>query len=174
MEVALKKRFYGLDKAADYWEQVIIINKWQQKRISSLIIRNLFGTLSNKTIAIFGFSFKANTNDTRESPTINISNDLLTEGAKLNFYDPKVSERRILMEFDIKYKENILVSDSALKACIGADAIVVLTDWDEFKTLDWSLIFKGMRKPSWIFDSRICLDKESLKNIGFKVWTVGN
>ena len=167
-------RFYGLDKVADYWEQVVNINKWQQKRISSLIIRNLFGTLTNKKIAILGFSFKANTNDTRESPSINISKDLLMEGARLNFYDPKVSERKILMEFESKYKENILVCDTALKASKGADAIIVLTEWEEFKYLDYEKIFEVMRKPSWIFDSRNCLDIEALKNIGFKVWSLGS
>ena len=57
------------------------INLWQQKRISSIVVKNLFGTLSNKKLALFGFSFKANTNDTRESPSINISKNLLQEGA---------------------------------------------------------------------------------------------
>ena len=57
-------KFYGLNEVADYWEQVVDINQWQQNRISSLVIRNLFGTLSNKKLAVFGFSFKANTNDT--------------------------------------------------------------------------------------------------------------
>ena len=66
-------RYYGLNEVADYWEQVVDINTWQQKRISSLVITNLFGTLTNKKLAIFGFSFKANTNDKRESPSINIS-----------------------------------------------------------------------------------------------------
>ena len=167
-------RFYGLNKAADYWEQVVDINKWQQKRISSLIIRNLFGTLTNKTIAILGFSFKANTNDTRESPSINISKDLLMEGAKLNFYDPKVSESKILLEFEFKYKENILVCDTAFEASKGADAIIVLTEWEEFKNLNWEKIFQVMRKPSWIFDTRDCLEIKVLKNIGFRVWSLGS
>ena len=78
-------KYYGLNEVSDYWEQVVKINVWQQKRISKLIIKNLFGTLSGKRIAIFGFSFKANTNDTRESPSISISKDLLQEGAKLAF-----------------------------------------------------------------------------------------
>ena len=92
-------RYYGLKEVGDYWEQVVEINQWQQRRISSLIIKNLFGTLSNKKLAVFGFSFKANTNDTRESPSINISKNLLQEGAKLSFYDPKVNSDKILSEF---------------------------------------------------------------------------
>ena len=167
-------RYYGLNEVADYWEQVVDINTWQQKRISSLVIRNLFGTLTNKKLAIFGFSFKANTNDTRESPSIFISKNLLQEGAKLNFYDPKVCEKEILIEFNEIIKENnIMVSDSALKAAQQADAILVLTEWEEFIDLDWGKIFEAMRKPAWVFDSRICLEKERLKDIGFEVWTLG-
>ena len=168
-------RYYGLNEVADYWEQVVKINLWQQRRISSLVIRNLFGTLSNKKLAIFGFSFKANTNDTRESPSINISKDLLQEGAKLNFYDPKVNEKQILNEFvEIIDKENVLVSETAIKAVEGVDAVLVLTEWEEFKNLEWDTIFKFMRKPAWVFDSRNCLDKEALIRIGFKVWSLGN
>ncbi len=167
-------RYYGLIEVADYWEKVVDINTWQQKRISSLVIKNLFETLTNKKLAIFGFSFKANTNDTRESPSINISKSLLQEGANLNFYDPKVREKDILIEFDEIIKENnVLISDNALKAARGADAILVLTEWEEFKELDWENIFKVMRKPAWVFDSRICLEKKKLKDIGFKVWTLG-
>ena len=167
-------RYYGLNRVADYWGQVVDINEWQQKRISTLIIRNLFGTLSNKKLAVFGFSFKANTNDTRESPSIHISKNLLQEGALLSIYDPKVSEKKIFSEFDdMTNDKNVFVHDTALKAAKGADAIIVITEWEEFKSLDWENIFSVMRKPSWIFDSRAFLDKESLKNIGFKVWSLG-
>ena len=167
-------KFYGLNEVADYWEQVVDINQWQQNRISSLVIRNLFGTLSNKKLAVFGFSFKANTNDTRESPSISVSKNLLQEGAKLSFYDPKVSEKQILSEFENNRNEkNVLVNDTALKAAEGADAIIVLTEWDEFNYLDWEDIFEIMRKPAWIFDTRVFLDKQYLKNIGFKVWSLG-
>ena len=167
-------KFYGLNEVADYWEQVVDINQWQQNRISSLVIRNLFGTLSNKKLAIYGFSFKANTNDTRESPSINVSKNLLQEGAKLSFYDPKVSEKQILSEFENNRNEkNVLVNNTALKAAEGADAIIVLTEWEEFNNLDWEDIFEIMRKPAWVFDTRVFLDKQYLKNIGFKVWSLG-
>ena len=167
-------KYYGLDEVADYWQQVVNINLWQQERISSLVIRNLFGTLSNKKIAIFGFSFKANTNDTRESPSINVSVNLLQEGAKLSFYDPKVNSGQIIKELcEVSDEKNILISKSALKAAEDADAIIVLTEWEEFKNLEWGDIYMLMRKPAWIFDTRICLDKNYLKEIGFKVWTLG-
>ena len=167
-------KYYGLDEVAAYWQQVVNINLWQQDRISSLVIRNLFGTLSNKKIAIFGFSFKANTNDTRESPSINISVNLLQEGANLSFYDPKVNSSQIMKELcEVSDKKNILISNSALKAAEDADAVIVLTEWEEFKNLEWGDIYMVMRKPAWIFDARIYLDKNYLKEIGFKIWTLG-
>ena len=168
-------KYYGLNEVSDYWEQVVKINVWQQKRISKLIIKNLFGTLSGKRIAIFGFSFKANTNDTRESPSISISKDLLQEGAKLAFFDPQVEERKILVEFvDNTNKDDIVIAGSAIEASKGADAILILTEWHEFEYLEWESIFLNMRKPAWIFDTRVILNKEKLINIGFNVWTLGS
>ena len=167
-------RYYGLNEVADYWEQVIKINFWQQKRISSLVVKKLFGTLSNKRLSIFGFSFKANTNDTRESPSIDISRELIQEGAQLAFYDPKVSEKQILSDLSKEIiNDEVVVCESELIAVEGADAIIVLTDWKEFKNLNWELIFTKMRKPAWIFDARICLDRTYLEAIGFNVWTLG-
>ena len=168
-------KFYGLNEVADFWEQIVKINSWQQKRISALVIRNLFGTISNKRLAILGFSFKACTNDTRESPSIAISKELLKEGAKLSFYDPKVSKNQIATALKDSFNESQLIfSGSALEAAHGADAALILTEWDEFKHLDWTKIYKVMRKPAWIFDSRICLDRNSLIKIGFKLWTLGS
>ena len=165
---------YGLYEVADYWEQIVKINTWQQERISSIVVKNLFGTLSNKKLAILGFSFKANTNDTRESPSIAISKNLLKEGSKLNFYDPKVNKDDILKEFqENKFEKNLNVCETVIDAAKGADAIIVLTEWEEFSNLDWNSIFQVMRKPSWVFDSRSYLNTDNLRNIGFKVWTLG-
>ena len=86
---------YGLNEVGSYWQKVIEINVWQQKRISSLIVEKLFGTLSGKKISVLGFSFKANTNDTRESPSIKICKELLEEGANIAIYDPRVSKKQI-------------------------------------------------------------------------------
>ena len=92
-------RFYGLNEVANYWENIVNINSWQQKRISKIVIKNLFDNISEKKIAILGFSFKSNTNDTRESPSINISKYLFQEDAKLSFYDPRVNKKQIISEF---------------------------------------------------------------------------
>jgi len=168
-------KYYGLSEVANYWENVVKINSWQQNRISKLIIKNLFGTLSDKRIAILGFSFKANTNDTRESPSINISKDLLLEDAKLSIYDPKVSKDKIFAEFEeMEGKDSLQVCESAYEACKEADAVILLTDWIEFKNLDWNSIFIDMRKPAWVFDTRILLNKKYLNQLGFKVWTLGS
>ncbi len=168
-------KYYGLSEVSDYWEQVVKINSWQQERISSIIIKNLFGTLVDKRLAIYGFSFKANTNDTRESPSISIAKNLLNEGVELNFYDPRVKKDQIIREFlEEEYKEKIFVCDSALSAAEGTDAILVLTEWEDFKFLEWDNIYQIMRKPAWVFDSRIFLDSNKLKNIGFNLWTLGS
>ncbi len=169
-------RYYGLHQVADYWEQIVKINSFQQHRISSLVVKNLFGTLSNKKLAILGFSFKANTNDTRESPSKEISKKLLEEGAILSFYDPQVSKDQILLDLEssTKFSENILVCQNVFKAAEGADAVLILTEWDEFKQIDWQEIYYIMRRPAWIFDTRICLKKDYLQNIGFKVWSTGS
>ena len=167
-------RYYGLKEVGDYWEQVVDINQWQQRRISTLVIRNLFGTLSNKKLAVFGFSFKANTNDTRQSPTIDISKYLFQEGAKLAFYDPKVNESQIISAFkDYENEGTFEICKTPIEACINSDAVIVLTEWNEFKFLEWQEIYDVMQKPAWIFDARICLEKDNLKKIGFKVWSLG-
>ena len=164
-------RFYGLNEVANYWEQIILINSWQQKRISELIIKKLYGTLSEKKLAIFGFSFKANTNDTRESPSISISNHLLEEGARLNIYDPQVSGKQIS---EVLKGKEINISKSPLEAAKDVDAIIIMTEWKEFNRLDWDQIFLLMRKPAWIFDTRLCLETTNLRNIGFNIWSVGS
>ena len=167
-------RYYGLKEVGDYWEQVVDINQWQQRRISTLVIRNLFGTISNKKLAVFGFSFKANTNDTRQSPTIDISKYLFQEGAKLAFYDPKVNESQIISAFkDYENEGTFEICKTPLEACINSDAVIVLTEWNEFKFLEWQEIYDVMQKPAWVFDARICLEKDNLKKIGFKVWSLG-
>ena len=158
--------YFGLNEVSEYWNQVVLINNWQQKRISNLIIKKLFGTVSGKKICILGFSFKANTNDTRESPAISISKNLLEEGAKLLIFDPKVSGKQIINDLitkdqaysDLSLDKSIEVCSSIEEASKNVDAIIVTTAWDQFKIINWGEISKLMRKPSWVFDLRNCLD----------------
>ncbi len=174
--------FYGLDEVSNYWEQVILLNDWQQKRISHLIIQNLFGTLAEKNIGILGFSFKANTNDTRQSPAIKICRDLLEEGAELSIYDPKVSMETINLELtntsisqdESKFsKDKITVCESIDDVAVNADAIVLITDWPQFKNINWETISKLMRKPSWVFDTRNCIDDFQCLKANINVWKLG-
>tara|TARA_B100001769_G_C22102008_1_gene595022 strand:+ start:511 stop:1938 length:1428 start_codon:yes stop_codon:yes gene_type:complete len=174
--------FYGLNEVSNYWQQVILLNDWQQKRISHLIIQSLFGTLAEKKIGILGFSFKANTNDTRQSPAIKICRDLLEEGAELSIYDPKVSMETINFELtntsisqdeSKSYNNKIKVCESIEDVAVDADAIVVITDWLQFKNIDWKTISKLMRKPSWVFDTRNCIDDNQCLKANINVWKLG-
>ena len=174
--------YYKLDEVAKYWQSVIEINDWQKSRISRIIVNNLFGNLSGKKIAILGFAFKANTNDTRQSPSISICKDLLDEGAKLSIYDPKVEENKIEADLEIKSSEDLSNGDfgewkyykSVELAAYSTDAIVVLTEWSEFNNIEWDTLISTMRKPCWIFDTRSCIDLEKARNAGFNVWQIGN
>ena len=174
--------YYGLTEVANYWQKVIDINIWQKERISKIIFDKLFGTLSSKKISILGFSFKANTNDTRESPAISICKFLLEEGANLSVFDPRVSTNQIQKDLNKNQNKNIdfkkdesewIKTNSLYEAAENSDAIVILTEWDEFKEINWEKIALIMRKPAWIFDTRL-ISNINLKNIkDLNLWTMG-
>ncbi len=174
-------RFYGLNDVANYWEQVMFMNNWQKHRISSLIIQKLFGTVSSKKILILGFSFKPETNDTRESPAIEICKDLIENGAELLINDPKVSKVQIEIELGLKEFENNnrnigkwqFITDIN-KAAENADAIVIVTEWEEYKNLNWRKLSNLLRKPSWIFDTRGIIPISLLKELNSYYWQIGS
>ena len=171
--------FYKLEEVANYWQSVIEINNWQKSRISKIIVNYLFGNVSGKKISILGFAFKANTNDTRESPCIDICKDLLEEGAHLLIYDPKVENYKIEKDLAVKDINNIdhgdwKICSSIKESALESDAIVILTEWKEFYDLDWDELFRLMRKPSWIFDTRKCINYQKAKKAGFNIWEIGN
>jgi UDPglucose 6-dehydrogenase len=173
-------RSYGLQAVADYWEQVIIMNDHQKKRFAQNIVSTLFNTVSGKKIAFLGWAFKKDTNDTRESAAIYVANELLAERAEVTVYDPKVKRSQMLG--DLNYlntrepAENevlLTTAEDAYQACAGAHAIAVLTEWDEFKALDWQKIYQQMAKPAFVFDGRAILNKANLEKIGFQVYRIG-
>ncbi|MCP9775773.1 nucleotide sugar dehydrogenase [Cyanobium sp. WAJ14-Wanaka] len=169
-------RHYGLEEVAAYWEQVVALNIWQQQRIARLVVNKLFGTVSGKRLAVLGFAFKADTNDTRESPAIRICRDLLEEGARLAIVDPKVKPEQIARDLGQAPADcdgGWQMVDSALEAAAGADAVLLLTDWAEFGSLDWKAIASVMRQPAWLFDARAKADAAGAKAAGLNVWTVG-
>ena len=171
---------YGLYEVSNYWQKVLDINNWQQNRIVNEIVHQMFGTITDKKIAILGFSFKANTNDTRESPSKYVCQKLLEEGSKLAIYDPKVSAEQIKKDLDQEVnlkdnysKNNIEIFDTIKETVTGADAIVVMTDWEEFKLIDWEDVSNLMRSPSWLFDTRSICDIEKAKISGLNIWRIG-
>ncbi len=174
-------RRYGLTEVADYWEQVIIINDYQKRRFADEIISTLYNTVSGKKIAFYGWAFKKNTNDTRESAAIYVANALIEEQAEITVYDPKVSREQMLNDLNNlntrspKDNERYLkVVNDPYEASKKAHAIAILTEWDEFKGYDYKRIYNLMLKPAFIFDGRRILDGLSLKEKGFKVFEIGS
>ena len=174
-------RYYGLVEVADYWEQVILLNEWQKKRISKLIIETFFGTVSSKKLTLLGFAFKSNTNDTRESPAITIAKELLENGADLCIHDPQVSESQIskILHLDNfnKTKKSIEGSWSYTNnlnlAFKDADAIIILTEWEEYFKINWKMMSLLMRRPSWIFDTRGIVEYKNIKDANLNFWKIG-
>lgn len=161
---------YGLHEVAAYWEQVVILNTWQQHRLARLVVTRLFGTVTGKRLAVLGFAFKADTNDTRESPAIRICRDLIEEGALLQIHDPKVSIDQISRDLGA---EGWLAAATPLEASRGADAVLVLTEWQAYASLDWSAMAAVLRHPAWVFDSRGITDAAAARSAGLKVWRIG-
>ncbi|KRY55404.1 UDP-glucose 6-dehydrogenase [Trichinella britovi] len=185
----------NLEECAEYWNQanfrllhafvflkIILLNDWQRRRFAKNIIEKLFNTVHDKSVAILGFSFKKNTGDARESSASYICRYLLDEGAKLNIYDPKVPKSAIFRDLrcseysDESNNESqiqVQIHDNAYSAAEGAHALVILTEWDEFKSLDYEVIYGLMMKPAFIFDGRVILDHQRLQSIGFIVHSIG-
>lgn len=128
----------------------------------------MFDNVKGKDICIFGFAFKKNTSDFRESAALDVVKFLLEEKANIFIYDPKVPAVEILQVFP-----SVHVFDSPYKACCDCHAIVVLTEWDEFKSLDFQRIYASMARPSFLFDGRNILDHHRLQQIGFQVFAIG-
>ena len=163
---------YGLNEVADYWEQVVIMNNHQKHRFAKNIVKTLYNTVSGKRIAMLGWAFKKDTNDTRESAAIDVAKDLLAEQAHVVVYDPKVSERQICLDLEHEGAELTVVEDPYV-ACANAHAVAVLTEWDAFKSYDWQKIYDNMLKPAFVFDGRNILDADKMKGIGFVYSAVG-
>ena len=165
---------FNLPEVAAYWESVIQMNDWQKKRFAERMVNDLFNTVSGKRLAVLGFAFKKDTNDTRETPAKYVCRDLLAEGAQVVVYDPKVSPEQIRLEvLGDAQNPNLEIAPTALAACAGTHAIAVLTEWDEFKTLDFAAIQQGMHKPAFIFDGRNILPHQQLTELGFRVAAIG-
>ena len=180
---------FGLPEVANFWESVVKMNNWHQHRISKLIVQKLFGTISGKKILILGFAFKANTNDTRESAAIQICRDLLEEGANLIINDPIVNENQIANDLEsniIKTQNEKIIytgenyngswsfTDDLNSAFENTHAVVILTEWQEYSKIDWETCGKLMKKPSWIFDSRLIINHKNVLDANLNLWQIGD
>ena len=173
--VYLCERF-GLHEVATYWQQVVNMNDQQKHRFSRRVVTGMFNSVAGKRIGVLGFSFKKDTNDSRESPAITVCLDLLAEDAQLAVYDPKVGKSRILEDLQSaanEGQESISIEESVYGACKDAHALIILTEWDEFRALDYEQIFASMKKPAFLFDGRNLLDLEEMRSIGFEAFGIG-
>lgn len=168
---------FGLHEVAAYWQQVVDMNEAQKKAFAGRIIQALFNTVTRKKIAVLGFAFKKDTGDVRETPALTVCEMLMQDGADVHVYDPKVKIEDAIQEFkyhniEVDEKQFHFVS-SAAEATNGAHAIVVLTEWDEFRTLPYAEYYGTMMKPAFLFDGRNMLDHNALETVGFEVHALG-
>jgi UDPglucose 6-dehydrogenase len=183
-------RHFNLPEVANYWEQVVKLNDYQKHRFAKQIIDSLFNTVSGKKITFFGWAFKKDTNDTRESAAIYVADELLHDRAEIHVYDPQVKADRIYSDLEYlqqhrrdetpadplsnsEIRQLVKVHTSPYEAAQNAHAIALLTEWDEFKTYDWQQIYNDMFKPAFVFDGRNILPADKLTGIGFEVTSIG-
>jgi len=164
-------RHYGLNSVADYWQSVIDINEYQKERFVLNMLYTMFNTLAGKRICLYGFAFKADTGDTRESPAIYIARRLMEEQAQVIITDPKALDNAKQdlngLKGDVEY-----ITDP-YEAANNSHAIAIVTEWEIYRTLDYERVFRLMVKPAFIFDGRNIADHKKLYEIGFNVYPIG-
>ena len=170
-------RSEGLDKVADYWEQVLIINKHQRDRFSKKIIELIRKENLETKVLLLGWAFKKDTNDTRESAAIYVADNLINNDFRIDIYDPKVNREQV--DFDLSYlnenydKSLVNFIEDPISNISNYNLIAIMTEWDEFKNYDWKDVYKKMKKPAFIYDGRNILNLEKIKKIGFNYIGLG-
>jgi UDPglucose 6-dehydrogenase len=163
--------YYGLNEVAEYWEQVVKMNDYQQAGFVSKMMTAMFNTIANKRVAVFGAAFKAHTSDTRESPALAVCRELLEERAHVVITDPYALESARADLHDVA--DRVTFEPNPYAAARDAHAIAVATEWPQFVELDYAAIYETMVHPAFIFDGRNILDHKALYEIGFNVYAVG-
>ncbi|MFP4015126.1 MAG: UDP-glucose 6-dehydrogenase [Chitinispirillaceae bacterium] len=162
---------YGLNEVANYWESVVQMNEYQMHRFVQNMIKVMFNTIAGKKVALFGFAFKADTGDTRESPAIGVAKQLIEEHAEVVITDPQaLANARIDLA---EYVDRLTFVEDPVEAAKGAHAIAIMTEWDEYRNLDYGKILEQMERPAFIFDGRNILDHDKLFKMGFNVFPLG-
>jgi UDPglucose 6-dehydrogenase len=170
-----------LPEVAAYWKQVVDLNEYQKRRFSKRVVDTLFNTITGKRIAVLGFAFKADTGDTRESAAITLIRDFYSERAAISVYDPQVEHAQIWADLAeaipgtplAAIQKQVTLCASAADACRDAEAVVIATEWREFREIDWAQVYAHMKKPAFVFDGRLIVDAGKLRQIGFNVTTIG-
>jgi UDPglucose 6-dehydrogenase len=164
-------KHYGLDLVADYLHSIVQINDYQKERFVENMLYAMFNTLAGKRICIFGFAFKADTGDTRESAAIYIARRLLEEQAQLVVSDPQALRNAKVDLADVA--DQVAFVEDPYQAADGAHALAVLTEWSLYRGLDYEKIFAAMQKPAFLFDGRNIVDHQQCYEIGFNVYPIG-
>ena len=170
-------RSSGLNKVADYWEQILLINKHQRDRFSNKIVACIKNNNLEPNILLLGWAFKKDTNDTRESAAIYVADNLMKNNIRIDIYDPKVNKDQV--DFDISYlnenydKNLIKFIENPVSNISNYNLIAIMTEWDEFKEYDWQHIYSKIKKPAFIFDGRNILEVEKIKKLGFNYISLG-
>ena len=171
LNLAYISETYGLDEVARYWESVVRINEWQEGRFVHNMLTHMFNTVAGKRIALFGFAFKANTGDTRDSPAATVARGLLSERAHVVVTDPRALANA---RMDLANVDGALdFEEDPYAAAAESHALAILTEWQVYRSLDFRRIFDSMSKPAFVFDGRNILNHEALFEIGFNVFPIG-
>ncbi|MCX6919767.1 MAG: nucleotide sugar dehydrogenase [Verrucomicrobia bacterium] len=163
--------FYQLSGPAAYWQGVLDINEWQKRRIAAMAAE--YAKLGGGVVAILGLAFKKNTNDFRESPAIDICNQLLAAGIRLRLQDERVDAGDFAKTLVDERKAGFAFFPDIGQAVSGAGAILILTEWDAYAALDWTALARLTAKDAAIFDGRGIVRRAAAQAAGFKVFTVG-
>ena len=148
-------------------QSVMDVNEDQKSILSKRIIKYFGESVANKTIGIWGLSFKPNTDDIREAPALTIINELLEAGAKIKAFDPEAMDnvKEII-------GDKITFCDNQYDAIEDADALAVITEWNAFRTPDYNKILSSLKEPI-VFDGRNVFDPEDMKERGFVYSSIG-
>jgi UDPglucose 6-dehydrogenase len=168
-------RYYGLKDVAEYWHQVVKINNYQRNRFADKIIDDC--KINKSKVAVLGWSFKKDTNDSRESSSIHITKKLIDNNFQVNIYDPKVTKERIVSDLLELYKEDntpkmvidknlsiIKIHNNINDAISNNLGVAILTEWDEFINFDWIKFSNTLKDKLTLYDGRNILNNINFKN----------
>ncbi len=171
----------GLHEVAMYWNAVVELNEYQKRRLTERILATVPSSPGEPLrVCVLGASFKQGTSDTRESSSITVCTMLAEMGTEVHVFDPKATRERFLVEAEIQgivltleAAERIKWFASPLEAARGARAVVILTDWEEFRLYDYADFYVAMEKPAYLFDYRRMLNADKVRTLGFVVNQLG-